>query len=298
MTDSDSILDNLARMGPPTAKFLGQIAPSVIATLIAAGLISGYNHAFSGHLQQPRMAALKTETDATVVDQGPQVSVVSKPVPAAEYFANRERAIEPVRVLEKEGGADAGKDQSAMKVADLAPVPQAAPQVAPQPAPRAATNVANPVPRSAPRAEPAPRVASVPYVVPPAAPAPVAPMAPPVAAAPAPAPLPPVAAAPSALPPPVIMAQPPYVNVPDRSYQQRPPYEANQRAYDPNQPRPAYDPNQPRPYEAQPEDVPPPQGPLGAIVNNLKPSTWFARAREFGDRIEAAGNDILPNIRQ
>ena len=41
-----------------------------------------------------------------------------------------------------------------------------------------------------------------------------------------------------------------------------------------------------------------PQGPIGSIVNTLKPSTWFARAREFGEKIEAVGNDILPNIRQ
>jgi hypothetical protein len=30
----------------------------------------------------------------------------------------------------------------------------------------------------------------------------------------------------------------------------------------------------------------------------LKPSTWFAHAREFGQKIEDAGNDILPSIRQ
>jgi hypothetical protein len=32
-------------------------------------------------------------------------------------------------------------------------------------------------------------------------------------------------------------------------------------------------------------------------VNTLRPSSLFARAREFGERIEAAGNEILPNIR-
>jgi hypothetical protein len=37
--------------------------PPVIATLIAAVLIAGYNRAFSVHLQQPRMAALHRETD-------------------------------------------------------------------------------------------------------------------------------------------------------------------------------------------------------------------------------------------
>ena len=43
---------------------------------------------------------------------------------------------------------------------------------------------------------------------------------------------------------------------------------------------------------------PAPQGTLGKFVNAMKPSTWFARAREFGDKIEATGNEILPNIRQ
>ncbi len=42
----------------------------------------------------------------------------------------------------------------------------------------------------------------------------------------------------------------------------------------------------------------PQRGPFGTIVDTLKPSSLFARAREFGQRIEAAGNDILPNIRQ
>ena len=34
------------------------------------------------------------------------------------------------------------------------------------------------------------------------------------------------------------------------------------------------------------------------FVDTLKPSSLFRSAREFGDKIEAAGNDILPNIRQ
>ena len=42
----------------------------------------------------------------------------------------------------------------------------------------------------------------------------------------------------------------------------------------------------------------PPQSPIGTIVNTLKPSSLFARAREFGEKIEAAGNEILPSIRQ
>jgi len=71
-------------------------------------------------------------------------------------------------------------------------------------------------------------------------------------------------------PPPVIMAQP-MVTVPDK----------------------------PRPTEqVQSEPGVPPQGVFGKIVDTLKPSNLFARAREFGDKIEATGNDILPNVRQ
>ena len=71
-------------------------------------------------------------------------------------------------------------------------------------------------------------------------------------------------------PPPVITAQP-TVTVPDK-------------------PRPT--------MEAQAEPVAPPRGALGTVVDTLKPSSLFARAREFGEKIEAAGNDILPSIRQ
>jgi len=70
--------------------------------------------------------------------------------------------------------------------------------------------------------------------------------------------------------PPPVIAAPPVVTVPDR----------------------------PRPIEqAQAGEPNPPQGPLGKIVDTLKPSNLFARAREFGEKIEQAGNDILPNIR-
>jgi hypothetical protein len=85
-------------------------------------------------------------------------------------------------------------------------------------------------------------------------------------------------------PPPVITAAKPMVTVPDRPGL-RPAYEAQA----PGQIR----------QETQ-EQAPAPQRPgmLGAIVDTLKPSSLFRSAREFGDKIEAAGNDILPNIRQ
>jgi hypothetical protein len=82
---------------------------------------------------------------------------------------------------------------------------------------------------------------------------------------------PPIAAPIAHEPPPVIVAPPPVVTVPDR----------------PNA----------RHIEAQSQPPDPPQGAIGRIVDKLKPSTWFARAREFGEKIEQAGNDILPNIR-
>ncbi len=70
------MIDVLARLMPRLNKFLDQIWPSVVATLIAAGLISGYNHAFSGHLQRPRMALLKSMSDAgPLVDQGTQLTM-------------------------------------------------------------------------------------------------------------------------------------------------------------------------------------------------------------------------------
>ena len=52
-----------AKFRPALAWFARQIAPSVLATLIAALVIAGYNRAFSGHLQQPRMAALHAAMD-------------------------------------------------------------------------------------------------------------------------------------------------------------------------------------------------------------------------------------------
>jgi len=59
-------------------------------------------------------------------------------------------------------------------------------------------------------------------------------------------------------------------------------------------------PDRPDARPVEEADVPPapPRGAMGAFVHVLKPSTWFAHAREFGEKIEQVGNDILPNIRQ
>jgi hypothetical protein len=211
------------------------------------------------------MAALHEA--AGVEPAAPAVTVVAKPaLGALTDLTVRDPEPAPARVAEKDPTTEAGKDQTAVKVAVATPAPAARPVATP-----------------AARAEP--RVASVPYVVPPpAAPVTVAPMAPPLASAPAPLPPPVIMATPPLAQPPLASAQQPMVTVPDRVYQ-RPPYDPNQRPH----------------YEAQAEDMPPPappRGPLGAIVETLKPSSLFARAREFGERIEAAGNEILPNIRQ
>lgn len=253
-----------AQLLPATARFLRQVVPPVVATLIAAVLIAAYNKTFSGHLTQPRFSGLQTEASAAPVAP-PATPVAAKPAaPVTEVITINEYVDAPERLADKDAGQEAAKDQAAIKVAADPTPPRA---VAPE---RAATSA--PAPRPEPR-----RVASVEHVQPMQAPVIAAhPLpAPAIAAPPMPAPvivMAPVATPVAQEPPPVIAATPPMVTVPDR----------------PNA----------RPAEAQAEPVAPPHGPIGLIVNTLKPSNWFARAREFGEKIEQAGNDILPNIRQ
>jgi hypothetical protein len=212
------------------------------------------------------------------------------PKPATEVITIHEYVTEPERVFDKPEGREAGKDQSKLKVAD-APAQAAPPPPAAQPAPAPAAAppraAALPLPKPAPRAaEPRhePRVVSA------------APMTPVVVQGPPPV----IMAAPPAQPPiayepPPVVSAKPMVTVPDR---QRPAYEP-QRPYETRAP---YDPRAPyEPQQAEIDAPPPPKpasGPLGIIANTLSPAAWFARAREFGERIERAGNDILPDIRQ
>jgi hypothetical protein len=219
-----------------TAKFLRQIVPPVIATLIAAVLIAAFNSAFQTHLTQPRMAAMH-----------PQAG--NEPAPTAPAAIAPTLVIEPMidRTADKGVMREAGKDDMVQKLAEPAP---------PVPV-RRTERVAEtrPEPRQAePHAVAAPVIA--PAVI--AAPVTVAPSV--------------MAAPPARQEPVVVLAEPPMVTVPDR-------------------PRPL----PPELIEGPPA---PPQGPFGAIVNTLKPSSLFARAREFGEKIEAAGNEILPSIRQ
>jgi len=262
-----------SRLVPLTVKFCRQVVPPVIATLIAAGLIQVYNRTFSGHVTQPRLSALHAE-------EGPPAAPITTvgmtkpravPVPpVTETITIYEDAIAPERLAEKDTNEEAGKDQTARLAAEPAPAP-------------VPVGMASPAPRAEPkferRLEPH-RVAAVELPAPVVrAPAPVIVAVPPaVVTAPANAPV--VAAMPPAQervqpqnPPPVIRGLPPIVTVPDG----------------PNA----------RPVEETLVQPPtPPRGALGTFVHVLKPSTWFAHAREFGEKIEQAGNDILPSIRQ
>jgi hypothetical protein len=231
------------------SKFLRQIVPPVIATLIAAVLIAGFNRAFSTHLTQPRMAALHNEANSAAESAGQRAQPVAATAVTQAPEAMTEPAIE--RLWDKDGIREAAKDQ--IKTAEAVPAPGPArrtERVAEiRPAePRAVE------PRQAEPYLPAP-VAAAPVTTAPIAVAPVT-VAPPLAAA---APVRPEA----------VVVEAPMVTVPDR----------------------------PRPLPPA-QIAEPPQGPIGTIVNTLKPSSLFARAREFGEKIEAAGNEILPSIRQ
>jgi len=304
----------ISRLLPAAGKFTRQIVPPVIATLIAAGLISAYNRAFTGHLQQPRMAALHQDAAA------PASEPVAKPLAPTDAVAIYDNIAPPARLWEKEAKQESGKDQ-AIKVAE--PAAAAAP----------VRTAAPPSAKSEPRAEhrrlaivePAPVIrAPTPAVA-----APVVVAVPPPVVAP-----PPHAPAVSSMPTvqelrqPVLPPQPHYQqpHYGQPQYQQ-PPYQQPQYVQ-PQHPQPQYQqpqyaqpqppqyqqpPYQPAVITAQPVVMPdrsrpvepalsetasPPQGPIGKFVDTLKPSNLLARAREFGEKVEQAGNDILPNIRQ
>ena len=272
-----------SRLVPLAVKSCRQIVPPVIATLIAAGLISAYNRAFTGHLQQPRMAALHQDTAEAASEP------VAKPLAPTGAVAIYDNIAPPVRLWEKEAKQESGKDQ-AIKVAEPTPAPVRAAAPRPEKAePRAEQRrvaIVEPAPvirAPAPTTVPSPVIVAVP---------------PPVVSAPAHAPV--VSSMPTVqelrqpvLPPP--QAQPHY----QQQYGQ-PPYQ--QPSYQPPpviSAQPVTVPDRPRPVEPAQTDTPnPPQGPIGKFVDTLKPSNLLARAREFGEKIEQAGNDILPNIRQ
>jgi hypothetical protein len=257
----------VAKYLPATRNYLRQIVPPVLATLIAALLIAGFNRAFTTHLVQPRMAALHSSSDEAIAPPGNAV----RPREAAEITVMEPAA--PERVFAKTYDREAGKDQTPIKIA--------APAVAPVPAAVAAP----PARLGARKAEPQileqrpaePRVVAVPVIVAPA-PVLVAPAPPPMMAQPvapiSPAMQPAPMMQPVAQEPPPVIAAKPMVTVPDR-------------------PRPAYE---QQPAEQDVARTSPPR--QESFVEALRPSSIFNRMREFGDRIEAAGNEILPTIRQ
>jgi hypothetical protein len=275
------------RFLPAARSFVRQIIPPVIATLIAAVLIAGYNHAFSGHLVQPRLAAMHSEAGAAPVSNSVAVSKVPREaVPLAETVVETsivtEHAVLPDRIFAKDEDREAGKDQT-IKLATAEPAAPGAPRIA---ARKAEPQAVEPRPAE-------PRVHAAPAYTRPVAAAPLAPIVAPVAGAPVVVPVivgqptgqplgqpwgPPMNQPVAQQPPPVITAKP-MVTVPDR--QQRPVV--------------TYDPQAEQDFAPPP---PPRQTVLGSVVETLKPSSIFARMREFGDKIEAAGNDILPSIRQ
>ncbi len=299
-----------ARFLPVIRTAARQIVPPVIATLIAAVLIAGYNRAFTGHLVQPRMAAM--HSGEAVADEAPRPATTKvREVTDAVIVA------EPVsvhnRVFAKDNDREAAKDEMALKTAsapDPAPVESATAAPAVAPAPVAAptpTVVRAPAKKAEPRVVERRPAETRPYGAPVVVSQPPVIVAqPPVIVAQPPAPGPVIATAPypaqpyptqqaypmqqpvAQEPPPVIAAKP-VVTVPDR---QRAAYPQSAAA------------PQNVPYEAAAREqevvAPPPPhgGPLERFVDTMKPSSIFARMRELGDRIEAAGNDILPNIRQ
>jgi len=285
------MLGAAAQFLPAIRNFARQIVPPVVATLLAAVLIAGYNRAFTGHLVQPRLGMLHGDVVGT--DEAPRPAGVptAKPREVTDAIIVAEPVSAQNRVYAKDNEREAAKDDSALKTA-------AAPAAEPTP-PVEATTAAAAVPPTPPVARAAPkkvepRVVERRPVEPRPYGAPVVVSQPPVVVVQPPmgAPVPVIVAAPYpgypmqqpvAQEPPQVIAAKPVVTVPDR-------------------PRAAYPPN--APYEtAVPQQEtaapPPPQGgPLGRFVDTMKPSSIFARMRELGDRIEAAGNDILPNIRQ
>ena len=247
-----------ADMVPVLRTYMKQIIPPVLATLIAALLIAGFNRAFSGHLVQPRMAALHSDEETR------PTPVKAREIPAVEV-ANASEPTPPDRIFAKDNDREAAKDQPALKVAVATPTPAAAPASV-----TAAPIAAPATPRVVQRL-PEPRVATaplaptpVPVVV-----APVQPVAPPVAIQ---QPFP-------QEPPTVIIGRPMLTPVErPRSQAQMQPPQQQAVQQEPTQPA------QPRGFDR--------------FVDSMKPSSIFDRMREFGDRIEAAGNEILPSIRQ
>src|SRR3954470_23914130 len=84
----------VSRLAPAAAKFARQIVPPVIATLIAAGLLSAYNRAFSGRPRRPRMSPSHKDLAEASTDP-----TVTPPVPSGAAAIYEETA-PPARLWE------------------------------------------------------------------------------------------------------------------------------------------------------------------------------------------------------
>jgi hypothetical protein len=304
-----------AKYLPHLRTYLKQIIPPVLATLIAALLIAGFNRAFSVHLVQPRMAAMHAGAGD---EEARPVGAKTRDIPAAEIGA----FVEPTpaaRVFVKDNDREAGKDQATLKIAVAPPAPVPPVTAAPAPAVTAAPVAAI---TAAPVAAPAaPRVVQRPIDPPRVATAPLAPsptpvvVAAPIATQPAyssvaPMMQQPIAQQPVTQEPPAVIAAKPMVTVPDRPQQPQQygqqPWQQQQQQWQQQQAerekRWQAEQQQWQQQQAQhqvAQDAPPAQPRVfDRFVDSMKPSSIFSRMREFGDKIEAAGNDILPTIRQ
>ena len=145
----------IAKLLPVVRNFARQIVPPVVATLIAALLIAGFNRAFTGHLVQPRMAALHNgageATRAIVYATDPQEAAAM-----IDGVSTFEPTV-PERIFAKDDARAAGKDQAPVR---LASAPAATP--APAAAPRAVTRKSDAAPEVRPSE---PRIAAVPPAV-------------------------------------------------------------------------------------------------------------------------------------
>src|ERR1044072_891502 len=123
---STDMLAAASRFLPAIRNFTRQIVPPVVATLLAAVLIAGYNRAFTGHLVQPRMGMLHGAVIGPDEAQRPAGVATAKPREATDAITVAEPVSVQNRVFSKDNDREAAKDDLALK-ADLALKTAAAP---------------------------------------------------------------------------------------------------------------------------------------------------------------------------
>ena len=101
----------------PSANFTRQIVPPVVATLLAAVLIAGYNRAFTGHLVQPRMGMMHGDVIGTDEAPRPAGVATAKPREATDAIVVAEPVSVQNRVFSKDNDREAAKDDTALKTA-------------------------------------------------------------------------------------------------------------------------------------------------------------------------------------